>query len=115
MTSDTDQYRKTNHTPSYVLQPNAFFSDPSASQARSPAHEGQAFLNNRASADTCNEVTPALFGEDANMIAPGKLFKPIIPPNSAKLFEHHTYQRDRYMDNYYNRLDKHAKSIDRTE
>ena len=44
-----------------------------------------------------------------------KIFKPIIPPNSAKLFEHHTQARDRYMDNYYNRLDKQAKSIDRTE
>lgn len=46
---------------------------------------------------------------------PGQYMKPIIPPNSAKLFEHHTVQRDRYMDNYYNRLDKHAQSIDRTE
>ena len=46
---------------------------------------------------------------------PAQYVKPIIPPNSAKLFEHHTYQRDRYMDNYYNRLDKHAQSIDRTE
>lgn len=98
-----------------MIQPNAFFSEVSATQARSPAQEGQQQTNPRVSADNCNEVTPALFAEEPSPIAPGKLFKPIIPPNSAKLFEHHTYQRDRYMDNYYNRLDKHAKSIDRTE
>lgn len=113
--SDPDQYRKSNHTPSYVIQPNAFFSDASATQARSPAQDGLVFLNNRIAAENSQDVAPAVYADEPNAVAPSKLFKPIIPPNSAKLFEHHTYQRDRYMDNYYNRLDKHAKSIDRTE
>jgi len=57
-----------------------------------------------------------MFVDDQNNDgSPAKLYKPIIPPNSAKLFEHHTQARDRYMDNYYNRLDKQAKSIDRNE
>lgn len=78
------------------------------------------FLNNRVSADgtTPTEAVPVLFPDELQSNAAGaagKFLKPVIPPNSAKLFEHHTFQRDRYMDNYYNRLDKHAKSIDRTE
>lgn len=112
-----DQYRQNNHTPSYMIQPNAFFSDTSASHMRSPPQDGLVFLSNRVSADNSHDVTPGMPAEESNQTSAtqARLLKPIIPPNSAKLFEHHTYQRDRYMDNYYNRLDKHAKSIDRTE
>ena len=39
----------------------------------------------------------------------------ILPPNSTKLFEQHTQARDRFMNTYYNLLDKQASSIDRNQ
>lgn len=69
-------------------------------------------MSYRLSTENNVDLMSGLYVEDMGQ---NKVYKPIIPPNSAKLFAHHTQARDRYMDNYYNRLDKEAKSIDRTE
>lgn len=62
----SDEFRNANQTPSYVLQPNAFFSDPSAAPVRSAPPDGPVFLSNRVSADGTApaEPAPVLFGDD---------------------------------------------------
>lgn len=115
----SDDLRKSNQTPSYRPQAVPMFTDAAGAQVRSAPQDGPEFVQSRGSADAqFKEVAAGYFGDELlqNTSSGAPMFKPIIPPNSAKLFEHHTYQRDRYMDNYYNRLEKQNKvEIDKTE